>query len=99
LNRFEITAKSFGTVDESYSVTIRAIDRFSNTVPLLMNITLAVNGSATGAGTILLQEGLGGAIITNTKPETIALSLHAIGTPLANVDYSASKIIAISSGI
>ena len=73
---FRIMEPVDGTVPGPITITVEACDKFCNLVTNEdRDVTLVASGSATGAGLVDIQGGLGTIEISNTVAETVILTL------------------------
>ncbi|MEK7691870.1 MAG: hypothetical protein AAB425_12725, partial [Bdellovibrionota bacterium] len=84
-SKFLLSGPDSSTAGTAISITVRATDSGGNTVvTFTSDVTLAANGSATGAGLVDIISGVGSLSINDTTAETVALSLtDSQGTGLA----------------
>jgi hypothetical protein len=95
--QFVILNPTDGTVDSDVLVTIQAQDQFGNVV-LNENrdVTLVTSGTATGGGLVDIIGGQGFALVHNTTPATITLSLS--DTQGTGLNVSSTQNVVFSVG-
>lgn len=94
--RFVILPPVNALMGESVTVTIEAQNEAGNIDTTYQHdVTLVVNGSATGGGLVNIINGVGTKIITDTAIETVNLSLSDTAT--TSLDISSTQSIIFSS--
>jgi hypothetical protein len=78
-------------------VTVQAEDQYGNVVTSEnRNVTLVTTGSATGAGLVDIQNGVGTRNINDAVPETVTLSLS--DTEGTGLNVTSTQDVVFSSG-
>jgi len=93
--RFVILNPADGTVGNNIPVTVQAQDQFGNVVTgENRDVTLVTSGSATGGGVVNIVAGTGTATISDTKAETVLLSLSDTQGTGLNVSSTQNVVFA-----
>ncbi len=95
--RFVISPPGDGTVGTAVPVTVRALDQYGNVdTTYQSDVTLNVNGSATGGGLVNIVNGVGTRSVNDTVAETVHVTLtDSQGTGL---NVSSNQDIAFAAG-
>ena len=97
--KYVILQPTAGSVDDSFTIVIHALDRFNNLNPLeTRSIRLVSSGSSFGFGVVSVSNGMGSIVIRDHTPETVSLSL-ALDGPLPSIDISSTRQLVIVPGV
>ena len=89
-----------GSVDNQVTVTIRALDQYGNIATAEnRDVTLRVSGHAVApnSGVVNIGSGVGTIQITNTRPETVNLSL--LDSSNTGVDVTSTQSVVVVAGL
>ena len=86
-----------GSADTNITVVLRAVDQYGNLVASEnRDVTLVLSGAATfltGSGLVDVQNGVGSAVILDTRAETVALSLRDSQTTGLNIQSTQTVVV------
>jgi hypothetical protein len=95
--RYAIINPTDGSVDAPITVTVQAQDQLGNVVTSEnRDVTLVTSGSATGAGLVDIQSGVGSRDISDQMPETVTLTLS--DTEGTGLDVSSTQDVIFAPG-